>query len=437
MADMQPEQKLKVFVSYSRVNTAFADELVAGLRYDSRFDVTIDRQSIIEGEDWKLRLGALIADADTVVFVLSPASAKSEICGWEVSEAKRLSKRILPVLAEPVGKVKVPEALAALNYVRFDPQDNGEPRSFMAGLKALSRALNTDVQWLREHTRYLTLAQSWVDAGRSSNRLLSGPDVAAAKGWAAQRPKDAPEVMDLHLEYFRASEEAEAAEASKERQQLAEIATAQKAREEALSSLQNAVKEKQDAIARLYRRTLIAGGIVALLTGGALSSIYLAANARGTANLAIKAASTAKENALAAQTKLVDTEKALAIARRIFTISDSNKKYKPLALRRICTQAVNVVSQLAITDDKEKFNTARNTFYEYYYGDMLLVEEYQRWKGDGTSKIQEAMVSFGRALPEDGPPPNPKIRKNLCALANDVRDQCNAFLEMKAPGHCP
>jgi len=30
-----------------------------------------------------------------VVFMLSPASARSEICAWEVEEAARLGKRIL------------------------------------------------------------------------------------------------------------------------------------------------------------------------------------------------------------------------------------------------------------------------------------------------------------------------------------------------------
>ena len=84
---------------------AFADELVAGLAYDGRFEVTIDRSSIIEGEDWRSRLSALIADADTIVFILSPASAQSNICAWEVEEANRLSKRILPVLAESIGTI--------------------------------------------------------------------------------------------------------------------------------------------------------------------------------------------------------------------------------------------------------------------------------------------------------------------------------------------
>ena len=44
------------------------------------FECLIDRQGISGGKDWKRRLGSLISEADTVVFVLSPASTHSEIC---------------------------------------------------------------------------------------------------------------------------------------------------------------------------------------------------------------------------------------------------------------------------------------------------------------------------------------------------------------------
>lgn len=206
-------EKLKVFISYSRADTAFADELVSGLDYDGGFDVTIDRADIHEGEAWQPRLGALIAAADTIVFILSPKSAASPVCRWEVEEAHRNSKRIIPVLAVPLGGAAAPEQLAALNYVRFD-----EGRSFMAGLTALRRALNTDISWLREHTRLLDRAREWAAAGRLENRMLSGSDIANAKAWLQRRPKDAPEPTELHRDYIQASDQAEVTRLSAERQ---------------------------------------------------------------------------------------------------------------------------------------------------------------------------------------------------------------------------
>ena len=72
-------ETLRVFISYSRDDLEFADQLDIALRYYG-FASTIDRHGISGGEEWQRRLGNLIRDADTVAFVLSPASAKSEIC---------------------------------------------------------------------------------------------------------------------------------------------------------------------------------------------------------------------------------------------------------------------------------------------------------------------------------------------------------------------
>jgi hypothetical protein len=71
MADPGAE-KLKVFISYSRKDSAeFADELLAGLKV-AGFAPFLDRHDIAAGEDWEVRLGGLIEQADTVVFVVSP-----------------------------------------------------------------------------------------------------------------------------------------------------------------------------------------------------------------------------------------------------------------------------------------------------------------------------------------------------------------------------
>jgi hypothetical protein len=94
--------RLGVFISYSRDDLDFADQLdvVLGL---AGFDPVLDRHGIHGAENWQEKLGALIRDADTVVFVLSPASAKSDICGWEVREAVNLGKRIIPVVHCSLG----------------------------------------------------------------------------------------------------------------------------------------------------------------------------------------------------------------------------------------------------------------------------------------------------------------------------------------------
>src|SRR5262249_12970921 len=105
--DSPDRGKLRVFISYSRDDLYFANQLDAALKAYG-FDCSIDREGISGGEEWKQRLSNLIRDADTVVFVLSPTSARSEICAWEVEEAARLGKRILPVNCRPLKGVSPP-----------------------------------------------------------------------------------------------------------------------------------------------------------------------------------------------------------------------------------------------------------------------------------------------------------------------------------------
>ena len=180
-----------------------------------------------------------------------------------------MSKRILPVLwIAPKDGQQVPERLAALNYTRFD-----EGRSFIAGLRALVTALNTDIGWLREHTRILARALEWENANRVENRMLTGPDIAAAKSWAAQRPKDAPELTAHHLDFIRASEAAETARADALARQQEERARLLKEAEVAAVERAKALDRAEQALAqttRLQRRQSIAAAaaIVVLSIGG-------------------------------------------------------------------------------------------------------------------------------------------------------------------------
>jgi hypothetical protein len=76
-----------------RDSAAFADELVAELEV-AGFAPFVDRHDIAAGEDWEARLGGLIVQSDTVVFVVSPEAVKSERSVWEVDRTLELLKRL-------------------------------------------------------------------------------------------------------------------------------------------------------------------------------------------------------------------------------------------------------------------------------------------------------------------------------------------------------
>jgi tetratricopeptide (TPR) repeat protein len=263
--DPADKGKLRVFISYSRDDLEFANQLDAALNACG-FECVIDRQGISGGEDWKRSLGSLISEADTVIFVLSPTSARSEICAWEVEEATRLGKRILPVNCRPLEGASPPPRLRDLNYIFFYADPKVSDSGFGTGLASLVAALNTDFDWLREHTRYLQRATEWDRGGRPANRLLSGDDIAEAKAWVARRPKSAPEPTALHLDFIRASEDEAEARSNAQRKQLEEMAAAQAERGRALHQAEEA-QRKRATMARIRNIALVAVSILALLVG--------------------------------------------------------------------------------------------------------------------------------------------------------------------------
>ncbi|MBK8198056.1 MAG: toll/interleukin-1 receptor domain-containing protein [Acidobacteria bacterium] len=194
-----PPEAAKVFLSYSRKDAGFADDLVAGLQACG-FEAYIDREDIAPGEAWEARLSGLIAEADTVVYVISPHSVSSPQCHWEVTETLRMSKRLLPVVWEPVAEAQMPKELSRLNFVFFDGG-----KSFARGLAELAGALRVDAGWIREHSRLGGLARRWDARGRPEEALLRGEELDGARDWAAGRPVSAPELTDLHSDYIAAS----------------------------------------------------------------------------------------------------------------------------------------------------------------------------------------------------------------------------------------
>ena len=263
---LQPraQDKLSVFISYSRDDLDFADQLFAALDLHE-FDCTLDRHGISGGEDWKKRLGDLLRNADTIVFVLSPSSAKSEICGWEVEEATRLGKRIIPVNCGPLDGHAPPPRLRQLNYIYFYPEPKAPGSGFGTGLQRLVSALNTDLDWQREHTRLLQRAMEWEAGGKPANRLLSGADIAAAKAWASRRPLDAAELTTEHRDFIRASEQEGEARTNAQHRQLATMAIAQEERAKALTQAEEALKHAAEAQRLRARARIIAFAVVSVL----------------------------------------------------------------------------------------------------------------------------------------------------------------------------
>jgi TPR repeat protein len=305
MADVPTEAgKLNVFVSYSRADFEFADQLVAALEL-AGYKLAIDRSDIHGAEAWKEKLAALIGEADTVVFLLSPSSAQSKTCAWEVQQAVALNKRIIPVAVSPLHGTPAPPPLEKLNYIFFYNEPDKPGTSWASGLRELDVALKTDVGWLREHTRLLQRALEWEKGGHFEGRLLSGQDILDAKAWVSGQPANAPAPTELHLAFIQASEDREQTLKSERERQLLErerlVSEAEAAR-----TAREAAQAEALAAARLTARRTRTGlvAVTVLLVAVAVAAGWawqLRREAEAQRMLAIAEKTRAEERATAAQ----------------------------------------------------------------------------------------------------------------------------------------
>ena len=188
-----------VFISYSRRDGAFASRLHDALA-ERGYDVWIDREDIPPSAKWFDEIRAGVAGADGVVFVISPDSAASEVCVRELELATDLGKRIVPAVCREPDGVAVPEAAASLNWVFLRDSDD-----FAEGVATLTRALETDLDHVRTHTRLGVAAGRWEASGRDQSQLLRGAELTAAENWLVSAGRETA-AADLGAPGVRARE---------------------------------------------------------------------------------------------------------------------------------------------------------------------------------------------------------------------------------------
>jgi hypothetical protein len=356
----------------------------------------------------------------------------------------RLNKRILPVLPRSLNGQTAPKQLAQLNYIFFYDEPKSPGSGFGTGLSRLVTALNTDLDWLREHTRLLQRATEWEAGGRPANRLLSGSDISAAKAWTARRPKGAPEPTALHFDFLRASEHEEAARASAERKRLEEMAAAQAERQAAIEEREAAVKREVAAQKERERARRIivwgsSGAAIVIVVGALLFALQ---QRRYTEEQAVLTASAQEQRADAVRQK-AEAEKQAALAQserdeleKLIKRIRVGRSNDPgiAAMKRICNEASEVTLTLASTPEENTHANQENRFWELYYGPMNLIEIRQktdRYFDDHTiilSGIETAMVHFGNKLKELKVSAAGLPHSSLGSFSSDIRRECDAYL---------
>ena len=112
-----------VFISYSRENKDFVRRLHAPRARLARAPGWIGRHP--PSARWMDGIRRAIIDADAFLFVISPTSAASRTCAWEVSiSAADNNKRVIPIVCVSSNPSKVPATIGALNWILATESDD-------------------------------------------------------------------------------------------------------------------------------------------------------------------------------------------------------------------------------------------------------------------------------------------------------------------------
>ena len=101
---------------------------------------------------------------------------------------------------------RCPKSLGELNWIFCRDSDD-----FEEATDTLIRALDTDLKWVRAHTRLLTRAIEWDANGRNNSFVLRGEDLRSAEQWLAEAgAQKERQPTALQTEYIIASRKAAA-----------------------------------------------------------------------------------------------------------------------------------------------------------------------------------------------------------------------------------
>jgi hypothetical protein len=193
-----------VFFSYSRRDGDFVRRLAGELREHGK-EVWVDVDGIRHTERFPDALRRAIEASDAFVCVISPDSVSSEFCGQEVAHAAGLNKRIVPLALRPVPDTELPEEIRFRNWIPVAGEG-----LFEVGVERVVAALETDLDWERQHTRMIVKALEWDGSGRDKSFLLRGADLQAAERWLAAAADKDPGPTSLEQEYLLAARQSAA-----------------------------------------------------------------------------------------------------------------------------------------------------------------------------------------------------------------------------------
>ena len=195
-----------LFISYSRKDAEFVRKIHASFTSLKR-DIWVDFEDIPLSADWWQEIQKGIDASHAFVFIITPDSIASDICNQEIDYALKSNKRFIPVLHRELKadsiKTQLNRVVSSHNWIYMRDTDN-----YDHAFEKLIKTVDTDLEHVNGHTRFLLRATEWRDKGNDPSFLLRGTEIAEASNWLTNGLSKEPAPSELHTEYIITSSKA-------------------------------------------------------------------------------------------------------------------------------------------------------------------------------------------------------------------------------------
>ena len=178
----------------------------ADLDFARRLNNTLQLQSKSTWFDQASRLTAVETDeflnnSQNCLFVLSPDSLANSRCLAYLERAHSFNKRLIGVQWRNFQLSQLPDCLTTSPIVNFRDWEE----DFASNFGELYRILESDADYVAQHTRLLVRALEWEAAGRDDGFLLRSKELSRASQWLEEAQDKVPGPGTQHQDYIAAS----------------------------------------------------------------------------------------------------------------------------------------------------------------------------------------------------------------------------------------
>jgi|GEM_PF-2341510 virginiamycin B lyase len=141
---MAVSQPIRLFISYSRSDSAFVDTLEAHLRYGG-YQTWVDRRKIEAGQIWNAEIREAIDRCQVTLLILSPTALASPWVQQEIRYAQSQKKPIIPIYC--LSCPAVPKNISRFQLLDFRdiPTPALSPEKYQKQIALLSQAIGIAV----------------------------------------------------------------------------------------------------------------------------------------------------------------------------------------------------------------------------------------------------------------------------------------------------